>query len=148
MVGLVVAAHGQLAAELIATAEQIVGGLSQVASCSVAPGTAPEELRLQLRQAVKNVDGGEGVIIFADLIGGSPCMQSLSLCQQAKLEVITGVNLPMLLKANSLRATVGGGALPLRDLAHELAVYGQRTITCATDAVRKATTPTGEPAAA
>jgi PTS system mannose-specific IIA component len=148
MVGLVIAAHGQLAAELVTTAQQIIGELTQVASCSVVPGTAPDELRAQLKAAVKSVDTGEGVIIFADLIGGSPCMQSLSLCQQQKLEVVTGVNLPMLLKATSLRAS----AAPLRELALDLAQYGQRNITCATDALRKATaaraTANGEPASA
>jgi PTS system mannose-specific IIA component len=91
-----------------------------------------EELKLQLREAVKSVDDGHGVIVFADLIGGSPCMQSLSLCQQALLEVITGVNLPMLIKANSLRKS----DVSLHDLALQLTEYGRRNITCASDAVR------------
>jgi PTS system mannose-specific IIA component len=137
MVGLVIAAHGQLAAELLSTAQQIVGEVPQVATCSVAPGTAPDELRAQLKSAVNSVDQGAGVIIFADLIGGSPCMQSLSLCQSLRAEVITGVNLPMLIKANSLRATAPG----LHELALELTQYGQRNITCATDTLRRATAP-------
>lgn len=134
MVGLVISAHGQLAAELVSTARQIIGELPQTAVCSVAPGTAPEELRAQLRAAVRSVDTGDGVIVFADLIGGSPCMQSLSLCHQVNIEVITGVNLPMLLKAATLRTT----ATSLNGLALELAEYGQRNITCATEALRKA----------
>lgn len=131
MVGLVVASHGHLAEELVATARQIVGDVQHVATLSVEPGASPEEIRARIKEAVKSVDDGEGVLVFADLIGGSPCTQSLSLCQQARIEVVTGVNLPMLLKANSLR-----GQLPLLELAHQLAQYGQKNITCASDLLR------------
>lgn len=134
MVGLVIASHGHLAEELLSTAAQIVGPLSKVATCSVAPGASADDVKQQIRDAVKAVDEGDGVIVFADLIGGSPCTQSLSLCQQASLEVITGVNLPMLLKANTLRAAAPKPSLA--DLAHQLASYGQRNITCATDVLR------------
>ncbi len=140
MIGLVIASHGQLGAELVSTAKQIVGELAQVASCSVEPSTAPDELKLKLREAVRSVDQGQGVIVFADLIGGSPCTQSLSLCQQARIEVITGVNLPMLLKANTLRQTT-----ELHELALQLTQYGQRNITCATETLRlKAMAESGE----
>jgi PTS system mannose-specific IIA component len=134
MVGLVIASHGRLAEELVATASQIVGPLPKVATCSVASGASAEDLREQLREAVKSVDDGDGVIVLADLIGGSPCTQSLTLCQQQRIEVITGVNLPMLIKANSLRS--GPQRMALVDLAHELTAFGQRNITCATDALR------------
>jgi PTS system mannose-specific IIA component len=132
MFGLVVASHGHLAAELVATAEQIVGTLPHTATCSVEPGASPEDIRRSIGDAVKQVDDGGGVIVFADLIGGSPCTQSLSLCREAHIEVLTGVNLPMLLKANSLRSL----AHSLTELAHTLAEYGKRNITCATDSLR------------
>jgi mannose PTS system EIIA component len=132
MIGLVVASHGRLAEEMLSTAQLIVGEFENTICCSVVPGTAPEELQSQLRAAVKTVDQGQGVIVFADLLGGSPCTQSLSLCRQAKIEVLTGVNLPMLLKANGLRMSLS----VLTDLAHELVQYGQRNIACATDAMR------------
>jgi mannose PTS system EIIA component len=132
MVGLVVASHGRLAEELLSTAQLIVGDFSNSTYCSVVPGTAPDELKSQIRSAVKQVDEGQGVIVFADLIGGSPCTQSLSLCLQAKIEVLTGVNLPMLLKANSLRETESN----LSSLALQLIEYGQKNITCASQAVR------------
>jgi mannose PTS system EIIA component len=83
---------------------------------------------------VKQVDTGAGVIVFADLIGGSPCVQSLSLCRQRALEVLTGVNLPMLLKGQALRASTS----TLSELAHVLVEYGSRSITCATDKLRAA----------
>lgn len=133
MVGLVVASHGHLAEELVATARLIVGEFPRVSTCSVEPGFSPDDIRRHIGDAVKAVDDGEGVIVFADLVGGSPCTQSLSLCRTARLEVITGVNLPMLLKANTLRTTGVG----LEELAHQLATYGQRNITCATDALRQ-----------
>lgn len=131
MVGLVVASHGRLADELVATARQIVGDVPCVATLSVEPGCSPEDIRARVKDAVKSVDQGDGVLVFADLIGGTPCTQSLSLCQSARIEVVTGVNLPMLLKANSLRDQV-----PLRDLAHQLAVYGQKNIACASELMR------------
>lgn len=131
MVGLVVAAHGRLADELVATASQIVGPLKKIATLSVDPSASPDEIRASMKSAVTSVDDGDGVLVFADLIGGSPCTQSLSLCKQARIEVVTGVNLPMLLKADSLRAE-----LPLNELAHTLATYGQKNICCASDLLR------------
>ncbi|HEX8822713.1 MAG TPA: PTS mannose transporter subunit IID, partial [Archangium sp.] len=63
MVGLVVASHGRLADELVATAEQIVGKLPAVATCNIEPGTSVEDLRAKMKQAVAGVDQGEGVIV-------------------------------------------------------------------------------------
>lgn len=135
MVGLVVASHGRLADELVHTAEQIVGKLPAVATCNIEPGTSVEDLRAQMKQAVARVDEGEGVIVMADLFGGSPCKESLMMCQRGNIEVLAGVNLPMLLKANSLRSE----ALPLPEMANLLAAYGQRNITCASALLREAT---------
>ena len=136
MVGLVVATHGRLAEEMVLTAEQIVGKLPSVATCSITPGTSPEDVRAQMRKAVTGVDEGEGVIVLADLFGGTPCKESLMMCQSGRnVEVLAGVNLPMLLKANSLRAE----AMPLPDLAAALAAYGQRNITCASALLRDMT---------
>lgn len=138
MVGLVVASHGRLADELVATAEQIVGKLPAVATCNIEPGSSVEDLRAKMRQAVAAVDQGEGVIVMADLFGGTPCKESLMMCsercQAGKIEVLAGVNLPMILKANSLR----GEALALPDMATQLASYAQRNITCASALLREA----------
>ena len=132
MIGIVIAAHGRLAEELASTAAQIVGELPHVSTCSVEPGSSLEQLRDHLQQAVNAVEEGDGVLVLADLLGGSPCTQSLMLCVDKKVEVLTGVNLPMLLKANSLRL-----ALPkLRELAQALAQYAQKNITLASDLVR------------
>ncbi len=134
MVGLVIATHGHLAEELVSTAEQIVGELADVATCSIDPGSSPEEIGEQMRRAVESVDSGEGVIVLADLFGGTPCNQGLMLSRQQRVEVLTGVNLPMVLKANSLRAE----KLSLPELASALARYGQKNITCASALLREA----------
>jgi mannose PTS system EIIA component len=125
MVGLVVAAHGRLAEELVATSKLIIGEFSQVLACGVPPGASPEEIRRSLSDAVHEVDSGDGVVLFADLVGGSPCSQGLQLCKSARLEVLTGVNLPMLIKAISWRAEKKG---TLEELAGQLVEYGQRNI--------------------
>ncbi|MCK8498687.1 MULTISPECIES: PTS sugar transporter subunit IIA [Myxococcus] len=137
MVGLVVASHGRLAEELVSTAEQIVGKLPAVATCNIEPGTPVEDLRAKMKQAVSRVDTGDGVIILADLFGGTPCKESLMMCQRMNLEVLAGVNLPMLLKANSLRSE----QMTLPEMANQLASYGQRNITCASALLREAQQP-------
>jgi len=129
MVGLVIAAHGKLAEVMVATAEQIVGPLRAVEALSVEPGLSAEALHERIREAVVAVDDGHGVLVLADLLGGSPCTQSMTMCSPGKVEVLTGVNLPMLLKANSLREV----SRPLAELAHELAQHAQRNICCASD---------------
>ncbi len=141
MVGLVVATHGRLGDELVATAEQIVGKLPRVATCSIQPGTSPQEIREQVERAIDSVEGGEGVIVLADLFGGTPCNQSLTLSRTHQLEVLTGVNLPMLLKAASLREQ----PLSLLEMAQALAQYGQRNITCASAMLREAATAQRNP---
>jgi PTS system mannose-specific IIA component len=134
MIGLVVAAHGRLAQEMVATGEQIVGPLTQTTACAVAPGTSADELRDALREAIRRVDTGDGVVVLTDLFGGSPCTQSVALCSKANLEVLTGVNLPMLIKASTLRAE-GHSAT---ELAQLLVQYGQRNITLASTLMRDA----------
>ncbi len=133
MVGLVIAAHGHLAEEFVATAEQIVGKLPLTATCSIEPGASPEVIREQMLKAVSAVDVGDGVLVLADLFGGTPCNQGLTLTREHRLEVLTGVNLPMVLKANSLRAE----ALSLPELAAALTRYGQKNITCASALLRE-----------
>jgi PTS system mannose-specific IIA component len=134
VIGLVIAAHGRLAREMVATAEQMVGALAACEPVEVTPGSPPEAIAAQLKDAVARVDDGSGVLVLTDLLGGTPCNQSLSLCQQRRLEVLAGVNLPMLLKASTLRGEGG----TLESLAEALTVYGQKHITHATALLRGA----------
>ncbi|MFN0064147.1 MAG: PTS sugar transporter subunit IIA [Myxococcaceae bacterium] len=133
MVGLVVAAHGRLAEALLATAEQIVGRLAFVGTVSIEPGSAPVLIRQRIQTVVASVDQGLGVIVLVDLFGGTPCKESLMLCDSRDIEVVCGVNLPMLLKAEAIRQDA---ALTLAEKAQALARYGQKNITCASELMR------------
>ncbi len=132
MVGLVIAAHGRLAQELLATAEQIVGPLPQTAAVTMDPGCDPEGVRAHIRAAVASVDDGRGVIVLTDLFGGTPCKESLLLLANHSLEVIAGVNLPMVLKAAALRKQSGS----LAELAEAIVEETRRHITFASAMLR------------
>lgn len=136
MVGLVIAAHGRLAAELVATAEQIVGRMAQVSTCGVSPGDTADVLQGVLGEAVRAVDQGEGVLVLADLLGGTPCTLSARLANAQRLAILTGVNLPMVIKANSLRMKTTS----LEDLASSLTSYGQQNITYVSEARKNSAT--------
>lgn len=137
MVGIVVATHGHLAQEFVSTAEQIVGKLEAVSTCAIEPTNSAAEIQRRVDEAVASVDSGQGVIVFTDLLGGTACNQSLMLTRSHDLEVITGLNLPMLLKASTLRSEITS----LPELAAALARYGQKNITCASALVRGAVIP-------
>ena len=122
MIGVVVATHGKLAEEMIRTAETVVGRLEQVAAVSVV-ATSPD-MRGDLKEAIQRVDQGEGVLLLTDLLGGSPTNLCVSFLTERKVEVVTGVNLPMLLKLSGLRAS----GKPIAQIAHDLAEAGQRSI--------------------
>ena len=98
MVGGVIVSHGQLGEELINTAEMIVGKISHVTAVSIDVTTDVESSREQIRRAIKAVDDGAGVIIFTDMFGGTPSNISLSFLDESHVEVITGVNLAMLIQ--------------------------------------------------
>src|SRR5438552_9038777 len=130
MVGVVVASHGKLAEELIRTAEGVVGPLESVAGVAVS-ATEPDS-RGRIAEAIAKVDQGEGVLLLTDLLGGSPTQLCLSFLAERKVEVVTGVNLPMVLKAISLRAA----GKPIVELARELAEAGRNAIGHASEMLR------------
>ena len=131
MVGIVVAAHGRLAEELVRTAESVVGPLPQTTTFSIQGGGC-EDGPGDLRRAIAAVDQGEGVVLLTDLLGGSPTNLCLGVLKERDVEVVTGVNLPMLLKLGSLRAA---NVQPI-ELARQLCAAGQKAIVEATDLVR------------
>ncbi len=131
MIGLVVATHGRLAEELLRTAEGIVGPLEQCEAVSVGAGVSMEDARARLGEAVKRVDAGEGVLVLTDMFGGTPANLALTFLDE-KLEVVTGVNLPMIVKL----ATARSGDLALRVAAELVTGYGQKNITLASDLLR------------
>jgi mannose PTS system EIIA component len=131
MVGLVVATHGGLAEELIRTAEGVCGKLEQCRAVSVGASTAIDEARTLLGDAIRAVDSGDGVLVLTDMFGGSPANLALTFLDDG-IEVLTGVNLPMLVKLSTCRSE---GA-KLRETAQMLTGYGQKNITLASELLR------------
>jgi len=131
MVGLVVATHGKLAEELLRTAEGVCGSLEQCRAVSVGASVAIDEARGQLAEAIRAVDSGDGVLVLTDMFGGSPANLALTFLDE-KIEVVTGVNLPMLVKLSTCRSE----GTTLRETAQLLAGYGQKNITLASELLR------------
>jgi PTS system mannose-specific IIA component len=131
MVGLVVAAHGKLAEELLRTAEGVVGKLERASALSIAAGSSMEQARAALDEAIRAVDDGDGVLVLTDMFGGTPANLALTFLD-GKIEVLTGVNLPMLLKLATCRAEKMG----LEATAQLLTAYGQKNITLASELLR------------
>ena len=131
MVGLVVATHGKLAEELLHTAEGIVGPLERCEAVSVGAGSSMEDARARLADAVHRVDAGAGVLVLTDMFGGTPANLALTFLDE-KVEVVTGVNLPMILKL----ATARQDELGLRAAAELVTAHGQKNITLASELLR------------
>ena len=130
MVGLVIATHGQLAAELLRTAESIVGQVPCATTVSVDSSTSVEEARARLATAIHRVGAdGEGVLVLTDMFGGTPANLALTFLDE-QIEVVTGVNLPMLMK---LASTRGDGLAAAAELA---TAQGQKNITLASALLR------------
>ncbi len=131
MLGIVVATHGRLADEILHTAEGIVGKLEQCEAVSVGAELSMEDARARLGDAVKRVDSGDGVLVLTDMFGGTPANLALTFLDE-KLEVVTGVNLPMILKL----ATTRSDAPSLHAEAELVTGYGQKNITLASELLR------------
>jgi PTS system mannose-specific IIA component len=106
MIGLVLVTHGRLASEFIVAMEHVVGPQQQIAGICIGPEDDMEERRSQIAEAIHAVDGGVGVIILTDLFGGTPSNLAISLMKSDKIEVIAGVNLPMLIRLDGARKTM------------------------------------------
>jgi PTS system mannose-specific IIA component len=105
MIGMVLVTHGRLAAEFIAALEHVVVPQSQVAAVCIGPDDDMEQRRTDILNSVRSVDSGEGVVLLTDMFGGTPSNLAISVMDRAKIEVIAGINLPMLIKLASLRQT-------------------------------------------
>ena len=130
MIGVVVATHGKLAEELIRIVEAVVGKIDRIAPVSIV-ASAPD-VRAVLKSAIHEVDGGDGVLLLTDLFGGSPTNLCLSFLTERKVEVVTGVNLPMLLSLPAARTAPGG----IAEAAKKLVEAGQKSVTNASEALR------------
>ena len=128
MLGVVVVTHGQLATELLNAAETIVGDLPGFAAISIGWHDDVEQAREEIGQAISRLETGDGVIVLTDMFGGTPSNLAMSLLEEGRVEVVTGVNLPMLIKLANLRETV-----PLQDVARRIRDDGRNAIWVASD---------------
>ena len=103
MIGMVLVTHGRLAAEFIAALEHVVGPQTHVAAVCIGPEDDMEQRRQDILDCVRAVDSGDGVVLLTDMFGGTPSNLAISVMDRAKIEVIAGINLPMLIKLASLR---------------------------------------------
>ena len=102
MIGLVICTHSNLAEAMLTSAEMIVGTIPQSEAVGVQPGDSPEEIHTKLEAALQAVDEGDGAIVLCDMFGGTPSNISLTFLSET-VDVVTGVNLPMLLKFYTTR---------------------------------------------
>ena len=135
LIGAVVVTHGQLATELVNAAEMIVGDLPHFAAVSIGWHDDVDAAREQVERAMERVRGEQGVILLTDMFGGTPSNLAMAFLAADDVEVVTGVNLPMLIKLASLHK-----ASDLAGVARELWEAGRSAIWVAADLVR------GEPA--
>ncbi|MCA3245182.1 MAG: PTS sugar transporter subunit IIA [Tagaea sp.] len=105
MIGLVLVTHGRLAAEFVSALEHVVGPQRDVAAVCIGPEDDMEQRRAEILDAVARCDSGAGVVVLTDMFGGTPSNLAISIMDRARIEVIAGVNLPMLIKLASVRNT-------------------------------------------
>lgn len=103
MIGLVIVTHGELAAEFRAALEHVVGPQDQLETISIGPDDDMEQRRNDILNAMRSVDTGQGAILLTDMFGGTPSNLAISVMENTKVEVIAGINLPMLIKLASVR---------------------------------------------
>jgi PTS system mannose-specific IIA component len=103
MIGLVLVTHGRLAVEFRAALEHVVGPQSQIETVTIGPNDDVEQCRKDIIEAVQRVDSGAGVAILTDMFGGTPSNLAISVMSRPKVEVLAGINLPMLVKLAKVR---------------------------------------------
>ena len=106
MIGLVLVTHGRLAEEFVVAMEHVVGKQDRIATISIGPEDDMEGRRADIATAIREVDSGRGVIVLTDLFGGTPSNLAISLLEAGKVEVIAGINLPMLIRLGGARKTM------------------------------------------
>ena len=127
MIGIVIVTHSQLGEALIGAAEFIIGNRpDSLESVSIDLNESAEKLRDKISQGIKNVKGQEGVLILTDMFGGTPSNVSYSFLEEGRIEVLAGVNLPILIQATSMREK-----MKLDELAANLETFGKKSISLA-----------------
>ncbi len=128
MIGMVLVTHGHLAEELRAAMEHVVGAQSNVATVCIGPDDDIEERRKDIQRSIEEVDHGDGVVLLTDMFGGTPSNLAISLMDRKGVDVIAGVNLPMLVKLAKMRATH-----PLAEVVECAQAAGRKYIAAASE---------------
>jgi PTS system mannose-specific IIA component len=129
VIGVLILSHYRLADEFVAALRHIVGEVSHVRAIGLDPATAaPEEMRTQIDKGIREIDAGRGVLVLVDMFGGTPSNIALSFLEEGRVEVVTGVNLPLLVKVARQKEGV-----PIHELAEIARDYGRRNISVASD---------------
>jgi len=136
MIGAVIVTHGRLAEELVDTLQVIMGSISQVRAVGTNLAQTSEEIRGQIEKAVKENDSGDGVLLLTDMFGGTPSNICMSFLGKRNVEVISGVNLPMLIKFASCN-----GQMNLSQLKDKIVAYGRENILLASDILKTGSGP-------
>lgn len=131
MIGVLVVTHGNLGSEMIKAAEMIKGELTGVYSISIDSEKGVEEIKKEITGAMKKIDTGDGILILTDLFGGTPSNISLSFMREGKVEVVTGINLPMLLKLDIRKEK------SLTETASFIKEYGRKNISLASEILKR-----------
>jgi PTS system mannose-specific IIA component len=105
MIGMVLVTHGRLAAEFVAALEHVVGAQTQIAAVCIGADDDMEARRRDILRSIAEVDTGDGAVLLTDMFGGTPSNLAISVMDRPRIEVVAGVNLPMLIKLASLRQT-------------------------------------------
>jgi len=133
MVGIVLVGHCNLAEELHNVIKLIVGDEKDICPVSFDPNEPPEDSVKKVSGAIRKVDSGDGVLVLTDMFGGTPSNLSLSFLEEDRVEVLTGINLPMLVRLITLREK----GKKLKDLAKDLKAYGRKNICIASDILKQ-----------
>ena len=141
MIGVVVVTHGQLATELVNAAETIVGDLPHFTAVSIGWHEDVQDARDAIAAAIDHVRQPGGVLLATDMFGGTPSNLGITFLEQDKVEIVTGVNLPMLIKAASLKEEKS-----LTEIARTLREHGRNAIWVASDLLSGASAASGDAA--
>ena len=109
MIGMILVTHGRLAEEFVHAMEHVVGPQEAVATVCIGPHDDVEQRRAEIAAAIEEVDSGKGVVILTDLFGGTPSNLAISLLDEGRVEVIAGINLPMLIRLSGARKSMEVG---------------------------------------
>ena len=129
MVGAIIVSHGGLARELLDATQRIVGRTQKLQAVSIEWDDDVSDARRQIQDGIREVDDGDGVLVFTDMLGGTPTNVSLAFLDKEQVEIVTGVNLPMLIKLTSLQSSDDS----LLEVAQQVRERGQKSIYVASE---------------